>query len=129
MTKDRLRIPQDPEYFQAIGLATIAFARLEWNAVWCCERLKPDYIGSIEKRKKTAGTIGRDLASIFARIIDDEFRLKISPYAVEFREIVELRNSIVHGKPATAPNGDQRLFRHGHEWNLSIQNTQRFCAG
>lgn len=39
MANERLLIPQDADYFHALGLAIVAFARLEWNAVWCCERL------------------------------------------------------------------------------------------
>lgn len=115
---DRLLVPQDPAYFQSVGLATIAFARLEWDAVWCCHRLQTDYIGTIEQQRKTAGRIGQDLEGLFARISDLALRAKVMPFAVEFREVVLDRNGLLHGKPATAPNGDQRLFRHGTEWTI-----------
>ncbi|NIK07418.1 hypothetical protein FHY11_000884 [Xanthomonas arboricola] len=52
MSDERLSVPQDPEYFAAMGLATIAFARLELNAVWCCERLAPGYLQTIEPKKR-----------------------------------------------------------------------------
>jgi hypothetical protein len=34
------RHPLDPEYSQALGEAVYTFSRLEWNAVWICERIK-----------------------------------------------------------------------------------------
>lgn len=122
MSNDRLRIPQDSDYFQAVGLATIAFARLEWNAAWCCERLEPGYIHSIETRKKTAGIIAKDLSRLFSCILDPVIRLKTTRFSDEFEAIVVERNGLMHGKPGTALNGDQRLFRHGNEWTIDAVN-------
>ena len=122
MNNDRLRVPPESEYFHAIGLATVAFARLEWDAVWCCNRLEPCYINSIEPRRKTAGTIANDLVTLFSRVPDVRLASKISPFAVEFVDVVKERNGLMHGKPATAPNGDQRLFRHGAEWTVDAVN-------
>lgn len=118
MSNDRLRIPHDPDYFHAIGLAAVAFARLEWDAVWCCERLENGYISTIEPRKKTAGKIAEDLGRLFSRIIDADLQSEVAPFATEFLAIVQERNGLLHGKPGTAPNGDQRLFRHGVEWTI-----------
>lgn len=126
---DRLRIPQDADYFKAIGLAAIAFARLEWNAVWCCERLQANYITTIEIKKKTAGVIGRDLKNLFSRVADSHLNARILPFAQEFCDIVEERNSLLHGKPGTANNGDQRLFRHGVPWSIAdVDNFSDRCA-
>jgi hypothetical protein len=122
MVDDRLRVPQDPDYFNAIGLAVVAFARLEWNAVWCCHRLQPNYIRTIEPARKTAGTIGNDLKSLFLRIYDGPLREKAVPFADEFKIIVIDRNALMHGKPGTAENGDQRLFRNGTELSINVVN-------
>lgn len=122
MSGDRLSIPQDSDYFQAVGLAIVAFARLEWGAVWCCERLETGYIYTIEPRKKTAGTIAADLKRLFSRIADPRLQSKIIPFANEFLSVVDARNSLLHGKPGTACNGDQRLFRHGDEWSINKVN-------
>jgi hypothetical protein len=122
LDNDRLRVPPDSEYFHAIGLATVAFARLEWDAVWCCNRLEPSYINSIEPRRKTAGIIANDLVKLFSQVSDVRFASRISPFAAEFVEVVKERNGLMHGKPATAPNGDQRLFRHGAEWTVDAVN-------
>lgn len=122
MSNDRLRIPQDPAYFHAFGLAAVAFSRLEWDAVWCCERLQLGYINTVERGKKTAGHIGTDLNRLFSRVSDTGLRTKIVPFATEFYEISQERNGLLHGKPGTAPNGDQRLFRHGVEWSIEAVN-------
>ncbi|WP_221723786.1 hypothetical protein [Ochrobactrum sp. SFR4] len=122
MSDERLLIPQDPEYFQAVGLAAIAFARLEWNAAWCCERLKPNYIGTIETKKKTAGTIAKDLKILFSRVADQTLRTKIAPFAEQFELLVIERNGLLHGKPATSKNNEQRLFRGGDEWTIAAIN-------
>jgi hypothetical protein len=124
VSDDRLRIPQDPDYFHAIGLAAVAFARLEWDAVWCCHRLQSKYIQTIEPKKKTAGTIANELKGLFLRISDEGLRAKAVPFAEEFKSIVLDRNGIMHGKPGTTEKGDQRLFGHGVE--LSINDINDF---
>ena len=123
MANDRMRIPQDSAYFHAIGLAAVAFARLEWNAVWCCERLQAGYITTIEAERKTAGRIGQDLLMLFSRVADVELSNRIQAYAVEFQKLVLDRNGLLHGKPGTASNGDQRLFRHGTVWTIEAINS------
>jgi hypothetical protein len=115
---DRLRIPQDPDYFHSLGLAAVAFARLEWNAVWCCERLSQGYIQTIERDKKTAGRIARDLKSLFQRVQDATLQAKTLPLASKFIDLVDERNGLMHGKPGTSGTGDQRLFRGGSEWTI-----------
>lgn len=122
MSDDRLRIPCDPEYISALGLAALAFARLEWDAVWCCERLMPGYINTIEAKKKTAGTIAKDMENLFLRVSDAHLASKIGSYATEFKDVVLERNGLLHGKPGTAQNGSQRLFRHGGEWTIEAVN-------
>lgn len=122
MSDDRFRVPQDPEYFHAIGLAAVAFARCEWNAVWCCHRLQPGYIQTIEDKKKTAGTIATEMKRLFLRIVDKDLREKAVPFSEKFKIIVDDRNSLMHGKPGTANNGNQRLFRHGRELSIDYVN-------
>lgn len=92
--------------------------------MWCCHRLQPKYIGTIEPQKKTAGIIAGDLSRLFLRISDAGLRIKAVPIADEFKKIVLERNALMHGKPGTSPNGEQRLFRHGSE--LSISDVDRF---
>lgn len=62
MNDERLTIPIDDAYVHAVGLATICFARLEWNAVWCCEKMHVGYVHTVAT--KTAGQIANDLLSL-----------------------------------------------------------------
>jgi hypothetical protein len=124
MANDRLRVPVEADYVAAIGLFTYAFARLEWDAIWCCERMKPGYIHDLAK--KTAGKIAHDLLTLFEKHPDPAIREVGLPAAMVFTGMVEIRNSLVHGKPFTA--GDekrsQRLSRHGYNegWTIDTIN-------
>lgn len=129
MNDDRHRIPQDSVYFQTIGLAVVSFARLEWDAVWCCERLESDYIRTIKAQKKTAGKIAGDLGSLFSRVSDAKLRSKIIPFAKEFKEIVGERNDLLHANPAKSNEEEERLV--GHHGVLTIVVIKAFsdrCA-
>ncbi|WP_177220090.1 hypothetical protein [Jannaschia rubra] len=60
--------------------------------------------------------------ALFSRVSDVELASRIAPFAGEFVEVVKERNGLMHGKPATAPNGDQRLFWRGVEWTVDTVN-------
>jgi hypothetical protein len=128
----RLRIPGDPEYFHALGLAVTAFARLEWDAVWVCEQLQPGYLTTIEEkweenrrvqRGKTAGVIAEELRALAGRVLSVEIRGRLVPLAEEFSALVKQRNGLLHGNPGTGPGGEQMMFRHGSAWTLKAVNT------
>ena len=36
---DRLRVTLDDPYAHALGLALFCFARMEWDAIYCCEKI------------------------------------------------------------------------------------------
>jgi hypothetical protein len=55
-------------------------------------------------------------------VSDVRLASQISPFAAEFVEVVKERNGLMHGKPATTLNGDQRLFRNGAEWTIDAVN-------
>jgi len=84
--------------------------------------LQSNYIQTIEPKKRTAGTIANDLEGLFFRISDGGLRAKAVPFAEDFKSIVLDRNALMHGKPGTAKNGDQRLFRHGSELSINYVN-------
>jgi hypothetical protein len=122
MIDDRLRVQIDQPYAGALGLATFCWARCEWDAVWCCEHLEPGYIETIEPKKLTAGKIATKLLNLIDAIIDPKLKGICVEPAIEFRRLVDERNGLMHGKPGTAPNGDQRLFRGGTEWTVDDVN-------
>jgi hypothetical protein len=119
MRDDRRRVSIDLPYAEALGLAAFCFARCEWDAVWCCELLQPGYIATIKVRRKTAGTIAAELIDLIDGIANPVIQAKCTGPAVEFQRLVRERNGLLHGKPASALNGDQRLFRHGSEWTIA----------
>lgn len=104
----------------AVGLATICFARLEWDAVWCCEKMETVYINTLGR--KTAGMIASDLAEKASAHPDPAIRRSLGVAAAEFKRLVGRRNDLMHAKPGTAPSGAQRLFWHGDEWTIEAVN-------
>jgi hypothetical protein len=119
MKDDRLRVTVDEVYAEAIGRAAYVFAILEWNAIWCCERLEKNYLNTIDR--KTAGMIADD----FVRLVEQaspQLQADCLKPAEEFKRLVWGRNAILHGKPGTAPGGEQRLFSGGKIWTPEMIN-------
>ena len=115
---DRFRVPVDAQYANAIGVAAYAFARLEWSAVYVCERLQSGYVGKVSR--KTAGVIATDLVRLSSRIGDASDRVEATGPALEFKRLVGRRNDLLHANPSTAPGGDQLLHRHGMYWTTAM---------
>ncbi|MFK4047350.1 hypothetical protein ACI2KH_20555 [Roseomonas mucosa] len=113
MKDDRLRVPVDPAYLMSLGQAIYCFASLEWNAVYCGEKLSPGYVYTIAK--KTAGKIANDLAGFADLIADNNKRSRYQAAVREFDRLVDRRNDLVHANPATI-GCDQRLVRKGTPW-------------
>ncbi len=120
MKDERLRISVLPDYSSALGLAVYCFASLEWNAVWCCERIHPGSIEGLEDR--TAGRVADTLLHLVKRLGGSDEQLELESAAAEFRFLVGTRNNLVHAKPGTAPDGSQGLFRHGDHWTIAELN-------
>lgn len=116
MKNDRLRVPVRSEYASALGLAVYCFASLEWNAVWCCERIRAGSIENLSDR--TAGRVADTLVHLVETLDLSAEQVALSSAATDFRALVGTRNNLVHAKPATAANGEQALFRHGDQWTL-----------
>lgn len=112
----RYRIPVAPEYISALGLATYAFARLEWNVVWCCERLSEGIIH--EFPDKTAGHIAQRFVDLVEKMPSGALAQNCAKEAQEFRSLVKVRNDLVHAKPATGQDGEQMLNRDGEWWTV-----------
>src|SRR5258707_663209 len=100
MKDDRLRFTLDDPYATALGRAVFAFARLEWDAVWCCNKLKPYYLNNLSK--KTAGNVAADLIRLAST--DKALWSVYETCCHEFKRLVVVRNELLHGKPgATSP--------------------------
>lgn len=97
MKNDKLRVSIDEPYLQALGLAIVCFARLEWGSVWCCERMAPGYVSGVGR--KTAGQIAIDLRDLTAAHPNLTSVTDLTPAAAEFRRLVTRRNDLVHANP------------------------------
>jgi hypothetical protein len=117
MSDERLRIKVHPDYTAAIGVAVYCFASLEWNAVWCCERIGPGSIDSLDER--TAGRVADTLIHLVKRLADSPEKSALEEAAADFRFLVGTRNNLVHAKPGSAPDGGQGLFRHVDHWTIA----------
>ncbi|NPD69035.1 hypothetical protein HN018_13195 [Lichenicola cladoniae] len=112
-------MPVDADYLAAIGMATYCFATMEWNAVYCGEKLKPGYVNDVST--KTAGVIANEILG-FAPLVSGS--IKQASYQAAVSELVALvkrRNDLMHANPATIGN-DQRLVRNGIALQISDIN-------
>ncbi len=113
MKDDRLRVSVDAVYSTALGMATYCFAVMEWNAVYCGEKLSPGYVNTVAR--KTAGMIANDIVGFAPLITDPAKQARYRAAAVEFVRLVKRRNDLMHANPATV-GSDQRLVRNGTPW-------------
>jgi len=56
----------------------------------------------------TAGTIAKRFIDATRNMPKIKERKQLKALAQTFMELVQIRNQIMHGKPCTSPNGDQR---------------------
>lgn len=113
MKDDRLRCPVEKEYVEAIGLTAYTFASLEWQVVWCMEKIKPESIRKVVGEEMTAGTIAKKFIDATRNMPKSKERELLKGCAQKFMELVQVRNQIMHGKPCTSPNDEQRLSNKG----------------
>jgi len=109
MKDDRLRSPVKTDYVEALGRAAYTFASLEWQVVWCAEKIKPGSLERIVDEEMTAGRIAKNFIDLTRNMPKSSEREELKLYASKFMELVNIRNSIMHGKPCTGPSGDPRL--------------------
>lgn len=112
MKNDRLRSPVKTEYVQALGLAAYTFASCEWQVAWSCERIQPGSLQKITGNELTAGRIAKLFIDLCRNMPKSKERNELQSISKEFARLVLVRNDILHGKPCTAPSGEQRLSGH-----------------
>ncbi len=77
--------------------------------MWSCERLKQGSLNGIVENSLTAGKISKVFIDLSRNMPKSAMRTELQEIARKFSILVLLRNEILHGKPCTAPNGDQQL--------------------
>lgn len=109
MKDDRLRQPIESAYAEALGAAAFCFAVLEWNAVYCADRIKPGVLHAFLAQELTAGQIAKKLTDLVRNMPPSNERAELIAAAASFMDLVKVRNQILHGKPCTGPSGEARL--------------------
>lgn len=109
MKDDRLRTVVESAYVEALGRAAYTFASLEWQVVWCLEKIRPSDLHKVVDEEMTAGKIGKRFQDAVRNMPNSPEREKLQDLASDFLRQVQVRNNIMHGKPCTSPKGDQRL--------------------
>ena len=123
MTELSERIPAADEYLRALGRAAYNFAYLEWGIIWLTKTLQPSFLQ--DASSKTAGQIAKCFSKAAERLDDTQSsKFRLRKLASDFAEIVDDRNSLMHGKPHTDQTGEQRLLytgRHGRQdWTIEL---------
>ena len=105
----RKRQAVKPDYVEALGMAAWSFASLEWQVVWCCEKIRPGSLTRIVGQEMTAGKIAKCFIDLTRNMPRSKERVELENLAAVFAQLVESRNAILHGKPCTGPSGEARL--------------------
>lgn len=106
----RIRVASD--YLSAVGRATYNFAYLEWVIIWTGQELAPGFISKAQKL--TAGQISERFATIVSALDEQHpARVALLEVAASFKDLVIIRNQLMHAKPYTADRGEQRLLYNG----------------
>jgi hypothetical protein len=112
MTDHKFRTPVEETYLHAIGRAVYNFASLEWNIVWLCQVLEPGFV--FEAGSLTTGQVREKFTGLVSALPpDDPDRSALVSLVETFSSLVKRRDMLVHGKPSTAPDGEQRLYYSG----------------
>jgi len=101
-----------PEYARKLGETLYQMAGLEWLAIEVIRRLDPsapiDMLAGL-----TAHGIAAQLASKVSRAtgLDPFQRDELAAIAEDYADLPPVRNDTAHARPATAPDGQQQLYR------------------
>lgn len=106
----------DLGYAHALGVAMYAFSGLEWNVIWCCERLQPNSIYKLAEL--TSGVVKKRFRKLATEVADDALRERLLQAADRFDPLVDLRNDFVHGRPMTDTDGGQRVSGQHGPWTI-----------
>jgi hypothetical protein len=118
MAGDRHRVTLEDDYALALGRAVFIFAKLEWSAIECCERIEPNSIRSFPGERLTAGIVATKFIELVAKHPPSSVRNEASAAAAEFSELRKTRNKLLHVQPGSTPEGLQRLISDGVFWEV-----------
>ena len=113
MTNLRISLPE-PEYLEQIGDIAYAASSLEWTLLGDITRMK-NHFGSdfsLENLEgQTAGIIARMALEEAEKINDGQIKRYLHTIGKALKEVADIRNDVLHARPATDAEQKQRLYR------------------
>jgi hypothetical protein len=118
MKGDRDRVPLENDYAVALGRAIFIFAKLEWSAVNCCERMEPNSYHGAPFGEKTPRKLAKKLRHFATELPLSEVQNELLAAATEFNKLRKTRNKLLHVQPISTTEGSQRLVGDGVPWTV-----------
>lgn len=109
----RVSLPES-EYLQQIGEIAYATSSLEWTLLGDISRLNKHLNSdfSLENlERSTTGQIAGKAMEEAEKTDDDQIRLYLRTAGKALKEVAEIRNDVLHSRPATDKKEKQRLLR------------------
>ena len=104
---------------------------MEWAVISLLEELNPETLAAHRSETMTAGLVARRLRSALADTqVSDSVYADAKAISDEYDALLQLRNSIVHARPATI-SGQQRLHRvrsDGTHESIEVDDLIAFSA-
>lgn len=118
-----MHLPAD-EYIKALGIVVWKIASLEWLVIEVIQRLDPQ-ADILKLAPMTIKGLGEQLASKSKKslALSSEQQAELNEIVTDFGQLPEIRNDILHARPATLPDGTSALYR----WAF-IKNDPRIYA-
>jgi hypothetical protein len=111
--RSRFASPGD-DYLGAIGELAFAVSSLEGMLIFDVPRLAPALPPSLTVVSLAGGTtrgIGQRFLDAALTVSDSGVRLYCEVGGQALRDVGSIRNDVLHARPATTVDGDQRLYR------------------
>ncbi len=113
------RIPASEAYVRRLGRAVYNFTYLEHSIVWLGETMSPGFINSC--KKSTAKIIANKFESVVeSTALDNDTKQKLATLSTEFKELVKVRDKILHSRPYTTEDGEQELLYDGRHGRMKL---------
>lgn len=104
----------DTEYLIRIGEIAYAVSSLEWTLIgdlYQCGGALPDSLLPSQLEALTTGSISKKASNAAKNMQPGPLRDYVAACGKALKEVAEIRNDILHSRPATHPDQDQRLYR------------------
>ncbi|MBB3084675.1 hypothetical protein [Geodermatophilus sabuli] len=107
----RVPLPAD-DYLTRIGQLVYMVGHLEWGVLGDLSALgNPGGLSVDDLAGQSTGAIAQRLTAAVAKISDPDIQQFIATAGQALSDLASRRNGVMHSRPATAPDGQQTLYR------------------